>query len=125
MGILEYLKDIGNRIKNVGSKLFAEDQFVEYDNREELKTALAMAGMTGKAGAELVRSNDDSSRKANELNAKEEASITLTPADRVSDEAEGRTDSIIRTIKEGVETTGKYDNTRREVREKGGKAREK
>ena len=121
MGIIEFFKKIGSDAKKFATKVFAENQFVEYDNREDLKTAIVTSGMSKEAGSLLVREHDQSVTEGRNFVDTQNNDIRITPADRISDDLEQ--DSTIRDIKKGVSTPVPTNDINE--REHGGKTRER
>lgn len=121
MNLVEFFKKIGKDFSSFGKKFFAEDQFVEYDNRESLKEAIVRSGMTAQEGSELVQQLDQSGSLGRSLSEKQDSDVIITPADRDGLEQ----DQTVGNIRNGVYTSGKYNEDEKSVRESGGKERAK
>lgn len=119
MNLVDFFKRIGKDLSKFGKTLFAEDQFVEYDNRESLKEAIVRSGMSSKEGSELVQQLDQTGNSGKRLSERQDSDVVITPADRDGLEQ----DQTVENIRNGVYTSGRYNEDEKTVREAGGKER--
>ncbi len=122
MGLVDFFKKLGNDVKKFATKFFAEDNFVEYDSREDLKAAIVTSGMNREEGSLLVREHDQSVTRGRHLDDVQDRDIIITPADRMDDSTDLEQDSTIRNIR--VKETPIPDGDAHQ-REQGGKNRER
>lgn len=121
MNLVEFFKKIGKDLSSFGKKVFVEDQFVEYDNRESLKEEILLSGMSSKEGSELVQEHDQTRNSGKELSERQDNDIIITPADKDGLEQ----DQTVENIRNGVSTLGRYNEEEKNVRDSGGKERAK
>ena len=121
MGFIELFKVIGNRIKNAMEVTFSNQDFVGEDVVENLEIAvLTTSEVDNKEGSELIQKLREV-EKRNKKGKSAETSKKFELCKKRSTGGKGKggkgmaniamQDATIKSIKDGVTTSGKYDKT--------------
>lgn len=127
MGIIELLKKIGNKIKIVATVTFSNQDFVGEDAIENLELAiLTTSEVDNRDGSELIKVLRDVEKRNKGIKKDSEQRKTLFGKRRANGgkgkggKAVSRVnmqDATIKSIKDGVKTTGQYKKDAVQVKE--------